>query len=106
MHNFIQITTAIDSEEGAQKIAQMLVEKRLAACVHVVGPIMSTYWWQGKMETAQEWTCAAKTRAELYKEVEGAIRAVHPYDEPEIVALPIVDGSRSYLDWIRTETTA
>lgn len=105
MSDFIQVTTAIDSEEGAQKIAQTLVEQRLAACVHVAGPITSTYWWQGKMEVEKEWTCAAKTRQELYDAVEKAIREVHSYDEPEIVALPIVNGSRSYLDWIATETT-
>jgi periplasmic divalent cation tolerance protein len=106
MSAFIQVTTAIDSEEGAQKIAQALVEQRLAACVHVVGPITSTYRWQGKIETEKEWTCAAKTRAELYNDVEKAMRALHPYAEPEIIALPIVDGSRSYLDWIVAETTS
>lgn len=83
---------------------QVLVERRLAACVHVGGPVTSTYWWQGKMEVAQEWTCTAKTQGELYERVEQAIREVHPYDEPEIVALPIVEGSRSYLDWITNET--
>lgn len=106
MTEFLQITTAIDSKEGAQKIAQTLVERRLAACVHVTGPITSTYWWQGKMEIEEEWTCAAKTRKELYSDVEKTIREVHPYDEPEIVALPIVSGSQSYLDWIVAETTA
>lgn len=105
MSDFIQVTTAIDSEEGAQKIAQTLVEQRLAACVHIAGPITSTYWWQGKMEVEKEWTCAAKTRQELYDRVEKAIRTAHPYDEPEIVAVPITKGSRSYLDWIATETT-
>lgn len=104
MTEFIQVTTAIDTEEGAQKIAQTLVERRLAACVHVAGPITSTYWWQDKLEIEREWTCAAKTRKELYEDVEKAIREVHPYDEPEIVALSIVSGSQSYLHWIATET--
>ncbi len=104
MSDFIQVSTAIDSEEGARKIAQALVEQRLAACVHVGGPVTSTYWWQGKMEVAQEWTCTAKTRRELYARVEQAIREVHPYEEPEIVALPIVAGSQSYLGWIANET--
>lgn len=104
MSEYIQVTTAINSEAGAQKIAQTLVQQRLAACVHVAGPISSTYWWRGKMETDMEWTCVAKTRQALYNEVEKAIRAVHPYDEPEIVALPIVNGSRSYLAWIAAET--
>ncbi len=106
MTDFIQVTTAIDSKEGAQKIAQALVEQRLAACVHVAGPITSTYWWQDKMEIEEEWTCAAKTRKELYGDVEKAIREALPYDEPEIIALPIVSGRPSYLDWITAETTA
>jgi periplasmic divalent cation tolerance protein len=106
MTDFIQVTTAIDSKEGAQRLAQALVERRLAACVHVAGPVTSTYWWQNKMQIEEEWTCAAKTRKELYGDVEKAIREAHPYDEPEIVALPIVIGSQSYLDWITAETTA
>ena len=104
MAEFIQVTTAINSQEGVQKIAGALVSQRLAACVHVSGPISSTYWWQGKMETAQEWICTAKTRRELYEKVEEAIRAIHPYDEPEIVATLLVAGSKSYLDWIAKET--
>ncbi len=105
MTEFIQVTTAINSRDGAQKIAQILVERHLAACVHVSGPITSTYWWKGKIEIDEEWTCAAKTQKTLYEEVESAIREVHSYDEPEIVVLPIIAGSQSYLDWIAAETT-
>jgi len=105
MTEFIQVTTAIDTREGAQKIAHMLVEQHLAACVHVAGPVTSTYWWKGRLEIEEEWTCAAKTRKERYGAVEKAIRALHPYDEPEIVALPIIDGSQSYLAWIEEETS-
>ncbi|MGB8344912.1 MAG: divalent-cation tolerance protein CutA [Ktedonobacteraceae bacterium] len=104
MTNFIQVTTAIDSEDGARKIADTLVSRRLAACVHIVGPITSVYWWQRKLETAREWVCIAKTRQELYDAVEAAIREVHPYDEPEILATPILAGSRGYLEWIAAET--
>ncbi len=104
MTDYIQISTAIDSEEGAQKIADRLVSARLAACVHIAGPIKSTYWWQGQMERAQEWVCTAKTRQALYSQVEQAIRAIHPYEEPEILATPILTGSQSYLDWIAAET--
>jgi periplasmic divalent cation tolerance protein len=104
MPNFIQVGTTIDSQEGAKKIADTLVEKRLAACVQISGPITSTYWWQGQIETAQEWICTAKTQQDLYDAVEQAIRAVHSYETPEIIATPIVAGSQSYLDWIRDET--
>src|SRR5581483_2582646 len=105
MMESILVTTAIDTQEGAQRIAETVVKNRLAACVHVSGPITSTYWWQGKMEVETEWVCAAKTRKNLYSRLEKAIREAHPYDEPEIVAVPIVEGSKSYLDWIVSETT-
>lgn len=104
MTDFIQVTTAIDSEDGARQIADTLVARRLAACVHITGPIISVYWWQGQMETAREWVCVAKTRLELYDAVEVAIHEVHPYDEPEILATSILSGSGSYLEWIAAET--
>jgi periplasmic divalent cation tolerance protein len=101
---FIQVTTAIDTRENAHKIAEEVVQKRLAACVHVYGPITSTYWWQGTREVAEEWVCTAKTRKDLFDKLMETIRSLHPYEEPEIIALPISAGSRSYLDWIAQET--
>ena len=104
MTEFIQVTTAIDTEEQAQQLAEALVKHRLAACVHVFGPITSMYWWQGKMERAEEWICEAKTRRDLYEQVEKALKSLHSYDEPEIIATPIVAGSEGYLQWIQAET--
>jgi periplasmic divalent cation tolerance protein len=104
MTDFLMVHTAIDSREGAQKIADALVSQRLAACGWVSGPITSTYWWQEQMEQAEEWVCQLKTRADLYAQVEQAIKAVHTYDEPEIIATPVSAGSQSYLDWIARET--
>ena len=104
MTGFIEVRTAIDSLEDAQKIAETVVKKRLAACVQISGPMTSTYWWQGKIEQAQEWLCTAKTRKDLYPELEQAIREVHTYDEPEILASEVVAGSQGYLDWLRRET--
>ncbi|GCE31330.1 divalent-cation tolerance protein CutA [Dictyobacter alpinus] len=101
----IEVYTTIDTREGAQKIAESLVESRLAACVQVSGPITSTYWWKGQIETAQEWACTAKTRKDVYSAVEQAIRRVHSYEEPEIIAHLIVAASQGYLDWIVKETT-
>jgi len=100
MREFIQITTTIDSEELAMKIAGKLVEKKIAACVQVSGPITSTYEWKGKIEKAKEWYCVIKTRNNLYQEVEEAIKALHPYEVPEIIALPILEGNKDYLDWL------
>jgi periplasmic divalent cation tolerance protein len=105
MTDFIQVMTAIGSKEDAQKVANAIVEQRLAACVQIIGPITSTYWWQGAIETAEEWVCLIKTRQDLYERVEQAIRENHPYDEPEILALPVLAGSKSYLQWIVSETT-
>ena len=102
---FIQVSTTVDNREDAGKIAELVVSRRLAACAQVVGPIRSTYWWGGKIEDAEEWLCLMKTRAALYVKLEQAIRSVHPYDEPEIIALPVVEGSEGYLRWIEGETS-
>jgi periplasmic divalent cation tolerance protein len=105
MAEYIQVHTTIDSREGAQKIATALVSKHLAACVQIAGPITSTYWWQGKMEQAEEWVCTAKTRSKLYNEVEQAIREAHTYDVPEILAVDIAAGNADYLNWVTQETS-
>lgn len=100
MTDYVQVLTTAGSEEEAEAIATALIEGRLAACVQVVGPIVSRYRWQGKAERAQEWQCLAKTETRLYEEVEAAILRVHSYDEPEILATPILTGSPGYLRWI------
>jgi periplasmic divalent cation tolerance protein len=104
MATYIQVTTTTETEADTQTIASAVVEKRLAACAQVVGPITSTYWWQGKIESAEEWLCVVKSKAALYEELERAIRAIHPYKEPEIVAAPIVRGSAGYLAWLDENT--
>ena len=106
MANTIIVQTTIDSRDGAQRIGQALVERRLAACAQISGPIASTYWWQGRMEHAEEWICAVKTKQELYESLERAIRELHPYETPEIVATTIIAGSQSYLEWVEAETSA
>jgi periplasmic divalent cation tolerance protein len=100
MAAYLQVLTSAGSEEEAERIAAALVERRLAACVQTIGPIASRYRWQGEVETAREWLCLAKTEARRYDELETAIRELHSYEEPEIVATPIVAGSRGYLDWL------
>ncbi|MGD2089733.1 MAG: divalent-cation tolerance protein CutA [Candidatus Aminicenantes bacterium] len=100
MSEFLQVTTTIDSKELAMQIAEQLVEKKIAACVQVSGPITSIYEWKNKIENAQEWYCVIKTRKNLYQKVEEAIKAIHPYEVPEIIALPIPEGNKDYLDWI------
>jgi periplasmic divalent cation tolerance protein len=100
MSDYVQVLTTTGSEEEARRIAELLVDRRLAACVQVVGPIVSRYRWQGTIEEEREWQCLAKTTRAAYDAVEAAIREVHSYDEPEIIATPIVAGSAGYLAWI------
>jgi periplasmic divalent cation tolerance protein len=100
MPAYIQVLTTAGSEEEAERIGAELLEQRLAACVQTIGPILSRYRWRGKLEQAREWQCLAKTEEGLYEQVETAIRAVHSYEEPEILAIPVLNGSAGYLDWI------
>lgn len=103
MTDYLQVTTAIDSQERAQQLAQQLVERRLAACVQVLGPMTSTYFWQGNVESGPEWLCVIKTTQLKYPALEDAILKLHPYEVPEVLTSPIVAGNRAYLDWIDQE---
>ena len=100
MKSYIQVSTTTETKEQAENIAQHLVEKKLAACVQITGPITSIYRWKGKVEKAQEWLCVIKTREELFDRVETAIKKMHTYETPEIVAVPIIKGSKEYLTWL------
>ncbi|HET7599859.1 MAG TPA: divalent-cation tolerance protein CutA [Gemmatimonadales bacterium] len=100
------MTTSVDSREAAARLATAAVAERLAACVQVVGPIRSTYRWRGQVEEADEWYCHCKTTRARYPELESRLRALHPYDVPEIVAVPIVAGSPAYLAWIEDSVRA
>ncbi len=101
---YIQVQTTMESSLDAEKISTLLVEKRLAACAQTLGPITSLYWWDGNVERAQEFLLLIKTRAELFEEVERVIKDNHPYDLPEIIAVPIRKGNDKYLKWIQDES--
>jgi periplasmic divalent cation tolerance protein len=101
---YVQVTTTTATQEEARQIARTSVERRLAACAQVLGPIVSTYWWQGGVETAGEWMCLLKTPASEFESLAGHIRSEHSYDTPEITATPISLGSPDYLAWIQRET--
>ena len=100
----ILILTQMPDLASAQSLARSLVEARLAACVSIGAPVESLYHWRGEIETAQEVPVAIKTRAGRYAAVEAAIRARHPYELPEILAVPVVHGLEPYLGWIVAET--
>jgi periplasmic divalent cation tolerance protein len=103
MGEYIQVFTTTESKEDAQRIARVVVEQRLAGCAQVLGPIESTYWWQGEIETSGEWLCVIKSKREVYERLEQAILSVHPYEVPEILAVPVVAGSEPYLAWLDKE---
>ncbi len=100
---FITVLTTASSREEADRIANLLLELRLAGCVQIVENVRSKYWWEGKIEESQEFLLLIKTTKEQFERVERTIKSVHTYEVPEIVALPIVKGSSDYLEWLKGE---
>ena len=100
----ILVISNLPDQASAQKLAAILIEQRLAACVNVQSPCTSVYRWQGNVETATEVPVFIKTTREHYPALEQAIKANHPYELPEIIAVPLVAGLPAYLEWVRTET--
>ena len=100
----ILVITSLPDREAAQQLASRLVKERLAACVNILAPCESVYRWQGQIETAQEITLLIKTLRTHYGKVEKIIRQCHPYELPEIIAVPVTDGLPAYLEWLAAET--
>jgi periplasmic divalent cation tolerance protein len=100
----VLITTA--SKEEAERIARLLLDQRKVACVNIVHGVHSLFWWQGKLDSAQESLLIAKTRMSLVPRVIGLVKGAHSYTVPEVIALPIVAGNDGYLGWIDQETNA
>jgi periplasmic divalent cation tolerance protein len=94
------------SADEADAIARALVDERLVACANIVSPIRSVYRWKGEVETATEHLMIIKTRANLVAKVEARVKELHSYEVPEVIALPIIAGSKSYLDWVFESTAA
>lgn len=105
MNEPVEVRVTTDSQEEAEKICTAVVAGRVAACAQITAPIRSTYWWEGKIETAVELMILMKTTSERLDELVEVVRANHSYDTPEIVAVPITGGLADYLTWITTETT-
>lgn len=100
------VFTSLPDRAAAERVADMLVEKRLAACVNVLAPCRSVYRWQGAIQREEEHPLFMKTTAERYPALEQALRAAHPYELPEIVAVPVERGLPAYLDWVAAESRA
>ncbi len=104
MEQVLLIMTNLPDMASAQSMARRLVEQRLAACVNCLPAVQSTYRWQGVIEQAEEVTLLIKSVAGRYAELEAAIKGTHPYQVPEIIALPVTAGLPAYLDWVVQET--
>ncbi len=102
MHVIVMVTCP--EGRSAEKVAGAVLGKRLAACVNTVPGMTSRYWWRGKIERSSEVLLIMKTRGSLVKKLENAVKENHPYDVPEVIAIPITAGSKGYLDWIDSET--
>ncbi|MBK9315658.1 MAG: divalent-cation tolerance protein CutA [Acidobacteria bacterium] len=104
MSDPLVVLTTVESREQAETIARMLVERQLAGCVQIVGPITSVYRWQGAVETAGEMLLLIKTRSSIYPDLERTLIDIHPYQTPEIIALPVEAGFEGYLSWLVDST--
>lgn len=98
MHIVVLVT--VSSKEEANKIARGLLEEKLAACVNIVEGLESRFWWQGKIDSAKEALLIIKTRKALFNKLAKKVKSLHSYTVPEIIAFPIISGSKAYLDWI------
>jgi len=101
----VVFVTAANSDEAAQ-LAEMLVGQSLAACVQILPEMESVYRWQGKIERQKEVLVIAKTTRSKFEELEAKVRAIHSYETPEIVALPVIAGSPPYLEWLNSSVNA
>jgi periplasmic divalent cation tolerance protein len=92
------VTTA--GREEAETIVQRLLEAKLIACANIIGPVSSHFHWSGKMEKAEEYLILMKSRKDLFEKLSETVKALHSYEVPEILALPVVEGSKAYMDWL------
>jgi uncharacterized protein involved in tolerance to divalent cations len=102
----VEVTTTCATRDDVLRIAQALIDERLAACVQLGGPITSVYRWQGRTETSQEWRCTAKTLRTHFPRIAQRIGELHPYELPEILAVPVVEASEKYRAWVIAEVSA
>ena len=98
------VLSTIDTTENARRIARTLVDERLAACVSILPPVTSIYRWKGELHEAPEFQLIIKTTTDRVETLVGRLQELHPYEVPEILALPVSQGLGSYLDWLRDET--
>jgi periplasmic divalent cation tolerance protein len=103
-YRYCQVVTTTDTRDEADRLARTAVTARVAACAQVVGPVTSVFWWEGAVDTAEEWQVWFKTTTAAYASLEQHLCEAHSYDVPEILCLPVTAGHRPYLDWMDAET--
>lgn len=106
MTKYLLVITTVPDAEVGQIIAEKIIEERLAACVNLSAATQSLYWWKEKITQDQEYVLSIKTTNDAYARLEEKILQIHPYEVPEIIALPISGGNKAYLDWVERETQA
>jgi len=99
--DLIEVRVSAPDGETAQSLARSLVQERLVACAQVIGPMTSTYWWEGRVETEQEHLLLAKTTADRFDPICERVRSEHPYDNPEVLAVPVAGAAPAYAAWLR-----
>ncbi|WP_078901372.1 divalent-cation tolerance protein CutA [Actinacidiphila yeochonensis] len=104
MSDFVQVSSATETREQAVRLAESVVRGRLAAGAQVVGPVLSVFWHRGEFGTGEEWQLLLKTTVERYPALEAHLLERHPWEKPEVVAVPIVAGSEAYLRWVADST--
>ncbi|MBM9508905.1 divalent-cation tolerance protein CutA [Actinacidiphila acididurans] len=104
MSHFLQVSTATETREQAVRLAESVVRGRLAAGAQIVGPVTSVFWHLGRFGTGEEWQLLLKTTAERYPALEAHLLKHHPWDKPEVAAVPIMAGSEAYLRWVELST--
>ncbi len=102
-HTFIVVLITTRDAEEAEKLSKTLVKRRLAACVNIIPEVSSRFWWKDKLDSAKESLLVVKTRDSLLPDIIKAVKKIHSYSIPEIIALPIVGGNPDYLDWVDSE---
>ncbi len=102
--DFMVVFVTCSSEEEASRIAHLLVEKHLAGCVNIISPVRSIYQWEGKIWDEREWLLVIKTKNKMFEELEREIKSLHSYTNPEIIGLPLIQGSSDYLKWLEEMT--
>jgi periplasmic divalent cation tolerance protein len=96
----VVLVTASDMEE-AEKIVKTVLDERLIACANIIGPVYSFFWWQGRIDTAQEHLILMKTKRDLFNKLSERVKALHSYQIPEIIAVPIIEGFEPYMEWLK-----